>query len=229
MARPPKRLARDSRQAILDGAATEFAARGFAGTSVDRIARRAEVNKAMIYYHFRSKEALYRVILRSVFLSLGQRARAIAASDLPPPEQVDALVEAIMREGEARPHFPPMMLREIAEGGRCLDARTFRAMAAVFLAAREVIDRGVQTGAFVAVDPMLTYFTMLGPVMFYLGTSSLRAAIGRSRAGVDPRTDPATFVAHLQAMLRRALCAPASARAARPLARRRTTRAGDRP
>ena len=47
-----------SRQRLLTAAAAEFAARGFAGASVDRIARAARVNKAMIYYHFRSKAAL---------------------------------------------------------------------------------------------------------------------------------------------------------------------------
>ena len=41
-----------SRQRLLTAAAAEFAARGFAGASVDRIARAARVNKAMIYYHF---------------------------------------------------------------------------------------------------------------------------------------------------------------------------------
>ena len=37
-----------------------FAARGFDGVSVDDIARDAGVNKAMIYYHFADKLALYR-------------------------------------------------------------------------------------------------------------------------------------------------------------------------
>jgi AcrR family transcriptional regulator len=39
----------DTRTALLAAAAAEFAAHGFAGASVDDIARRARVNKAMIY------------------------------------------------------------------------------------------------------------------------------------------------------------------------------------
>jgi AcrR family transcriptional regulator len=58
MARP----ARVSPDRILAAAAAEFAERGFAGARVDRIARRARVNKAMIYYHFASKQRLYRVL-----------------------------------------------------------------------------------------------------------------------------------------------------------------------
>ncbi len=42
----------DTRHRILAAAADEFGAHGFAATTIDRIARRARVNKAMIYYHF---------------------------------------------------------------------------------------------------------------------------------------------------------------------------------
>ena len=61
-------------------AALEFAARGFAGARVDRIARRARVNKAMLYYHFGSKQRLYRALLRA---DLHRRRRA-AAPPSPP-------------------------------------------------------------------------------------------------------------------------------------------------
>ena len=45
-----------SRDRILDGAAEEFAAAGFAGARIDRIARRTRLNVRMIYYHFGSKK-----------------------------------------------------------------------------------------------------------------------------------------------------------------------------
>jgi len=58
----PKRV-RDadvSRARVFAAAAEEFALRGFDGAKVDRIAERAGVNKAMLYYHFTDKAALYR-------------------------------------------------------------------------------------------------------------------------------------------------------------------------
>src|SRR3990170_3592218 len=72
-----------SRERIFVAAAAEFAARGFAGANVDRIARAARVNKAMIYYHFTSKAALYREILRDMFAAVGARVRATPASPIP--------------------------------------------------------------------------------------------------------------------------------------------------
>ena len=63
MAAPRRPATRDR---SLAAASAECAARGFAASGVDRIARRARDNKAMIYYHFDSKLALYTAILRDV-------------------------------------------------------------------------------------------------------------------------------------------------------------------
>ncbi len=60
------RDAQDSRQKILDVAEKVFAQKGFDGARVDEIAREAGVNKALIYYYFKSK----RDILESLFVSL---------------------------------------------------------------------------------------------------------------------------------------------------------------
>jgi AcrR family transcriptional regulator len=57
----------DTQQRILKAARDEFAEYGLAGARVDRIALRAVVNKAMIYYHFTSKENLYFEVIRSFF------------------------------------------------------------------------------------------------------------------------------------------------------------------
>ena len=41
------------------------------------IARRARVNKAMLYYHFRSKAGLYLAILQEQFAALGRAAATL--------------------------------------------------------------------------------------------------------------------------------------------------------
>src|SRR6188474_1140664 len=111
-----------SRERLFAAAAAEFAARGFAGANVDRIARAAHVNKAMIYYHFGSKAALYREILGDMLRAVGERVRAVAASAATPEEKLRQFVAAIADAAEARPHFPPIWFREIAEEGAHLGA-----------------------------------------------------------------------------------------------------------
>ena len=73
-----RRTPGDSRTAIFHAAAAEFSDRGYDAAGVDRIAARARVNKAMLYYHYQSKRGLYLEILRDMFRAVGARARAIA-------------------------------------------------------------------------------------------------------------------------------------------------------
>ena len=53
-----------TRERILAAALKEFAAKGFAGARVDVIARRAAINKRMLYHYFGNKEKLFRAVLR---------------------------------------------------------------------------------------------------------------------------------------------------------------------
>ena len=53
-----------TRERILSAALKEFAANGFAGARVDMIARRAAINKRMLYHYFGDKEGLFREVLR---------------------------------------------------------------------------------------------------------------------------------------------------------------------
>jgi TetR/AcrR family transcriptional regulator len=52
-----------TRERILSAALKEFAANGFAGARVDAIARRATINKRMLYHYFGNKEQLFRAVL----------------------------------------------------------------------------------------------------------------------------------------------------------------------
>src|SRR5213078_891895 len=111
------RPARVSPDRILAAAAAEFAERGFAGARVDRIARRARVNKAMLYYHFKSKSHLYRTLLRLMFTRAAERLQAIAASDAAPADKVDRAIAGMAAFIGEHDVFPAIMLREVAEGG----------------------------------------------------------------------------------------------------------------
>lgn len=56
------RDAERTRGRILDAARHEFGMKGFDGARVEAIARRARVNKGLIFYYFQSKEELFRVL-----------------------------------------------------------------------------------------------------------------------------------------------------------------------
>jgi AcrR family transcriptional regulator len=64
---PKRRERRDTRpQEIVAAAFEEFAANGYAGTRLEDVAARARVSKGLPYLYFKTKEALFRAVIKSV-------------------------------------------------------------------------------------------------------------------------------------------------------------------
>jgi AcrR family transcriptional regulator len=209
MSRPLKSSRRDSRADVLAAARAEFAARGFSGAGVDRIALQAGVNKAMIYYHFKSKVGLYRELLREGFRRLTADARASTAAAPTAIEKFDAYVNSLLRTASAEPHIVPIMLRELAGGGRNFDAETLRLMTGLFLVVKEILDEGQSSGEFRAADPMLTHFMVMGSTMLYVANEPIRAQVRRARVlgrKAQIPTGNAPMARHLSTVLRCTLC-----------------------
>ncbi len=118
---------KDARQKILIAALEAFAANGFAGARVDRIAQEAGVNKAMIFYYFSSKQNLYRTIIKdalSDFIPLVQMALSQAGTPdrlfetLPGIyvryfAQHKNIIKMIARELIHDPHMITPLIREV--------------------------------------------------------------------------------------------------------------------
>lgn len=194
---------------ILAAAAVEFSDRGYAGARVDHIARRARVNKAMLYYHFRSKQALYRVLLRTTFARVAERLDAIASSVDAPSDRLDAAVAVMAAFIEEHAFFPAIMLREIAERGAHMDAETLRALAAVPRAFARIIQDGIEHGVFRPMHPMSAYFSTVAPILMFVASAPVRSQfVSRSvpLAAEHPLTAE-QFLADLQRSLRTAFAA----------------------
>ena len=196
--RQPGAAPDDSRQRIFAAAAAEFAAHGFAGASVDRIADQAGFNKAMIYYHFGSKAALYRDILREMFEAVGAAVSGAAAAPLPPADKIRQFIAAFADEAEARPHFPPIWFREVAEGGTHLDDATLGVMSGILRTLGAIVEEGVRARAFTPVSTLLVHAGIVAPLLLYFASAGLRRRLERVGVGAAAQIDRAAIVAHIQ-------------------------------
>jgi TetR/AcrR family transcriptional regulator len=87
------------RDAILAAAEREFAAAGFAGARMERIAAAAKVNKQLLFHYFDSKEGLFAAALAA----LVNRFDADAPPGATPVEQIRSVVGVLLRAVRAAP------------------------------------------------------------------------------------------------------------------------------
>ncbi len=176
MARPksPRPGAPSTRDRLLAAATEEFAARGYDGTKVDRIAARARLNKAMVYYHFKNKQALYQAILLEQFRRVSTRVAEVRDRGGAPEVQLRAFIEAVASELLAESKFPSLWLREVADGGRHLSAPVVSHMGRIVETIAVILAEGRAIGDFQAVNPFVTQIGIVAPLLFFAAAEPVR-------------------------------------------------------
>jgi AcrR family transcriptional regulator len=102
-----------TKQKIIDASLIEFAKHGLAGARVDRIAEDAGVNKAMIYYHFGSKESLYMDVITDHITQSTTLLRQNISDKESIEDVLENLVETYITVFSKSPYFANILLREL--------------------------------------------------------------------------------------------------------------------
>jgi AcrR family transcriptional regulator len=186
-----------SRARILDGAAEEFAAAGFAGARIDRIARRTRLNVRMIYYHFGSKKGVYRAVLENIYEQMSGILEKLPPSAANRSLEAFGLYVDLLTE---QPRFADVLVRELLDGAKHLKA-LWRERPELFkqihVLARHIVEDGIKAGELKALDPALTVMTVTSIVCFLTAARHSHALfLDPKRAGA-----PDAWKAHVQALL----------------------------
>ena len=176
----------ESQAAILKAAVGEFAEYGIAGARTDRIAQAARVNKALLYYYFKDKDALYEAVLDHVFSGLRDRVLPVLGSDLAPQKKMLAYVGEYFDYIAANPHFPRVVQSEWMRVGAHGSPRMLRIaqeyFAPIYRRVGQLLRDGADKGAFRRVNPMDFLPSLVGVVIFYFSTAPAMKALLK----VDP-------------------------------------------
>jgi TetR/AcrR family transcriptional regulator len=175
-----------SRAAILQAAIREFAQEGVAGARTDAIARAAKVNKALLYYYFKDKEALYGAVLDQVFGGLIACVGEVLSRDLPPGEKIIAYAGAHFDYVASHPMYPRIVQGEMMGAGRGrtnhLERIAKKYFQPLFGRLAEVLKTGQAGGEFRPVDPLHFVPSMIAVIVFYFTS----APVMRVMTGKDP-------------------------------------------
>jgi AcrR family transcriptional regulator len=178
----------ESRAAILQAAAQEFAEHGIAGARTEAIAREARVNKALLYYYFKDKETLYGAVLDDVFSGLKSTVFSVLEGDRAPREKMMAYVGAYFDFIASNQHYPRLMQSEMmrAREGQSphIDKIIKNYFQPIFALVSEVMRKGIADGEFRPVNPAHFVPSMVAMIVFYFSSAPMMQRI----VGFNPLT-----------------------------------------
>jgi AcrR family transcriptional regulator len=151
-----------------------FAQVGFAGARIDEIARRAGVNKAMIYYHVGDKKALYEAALTLHFGGVFDGIKAAVDAAGAPPEKMAAYIRFLAGKIDENPQMVPIMLRQMAAGTENIAPVIPRVFAGVLEIVEEIIQDGVSRGVFRPATPLIIHLFVVGAIILLKASAPIR-------------------------------------------------------
>ncbi len=188
------------RRRILGAATAEFATHGYAGGRVERISRAAGTVDRMLYYHFGSKEELFRAVLEGAYEKLGAAEQQLRLADTEPVEALRELVAFTWRYYVEHPEFIRLLNSEnLQRGEHVRKSKRVKSLSFPLLSIlTHLLKRGAAQGKFRRdVDPVHLYITIASLGYFYLSNRyTLSSFLGvdlmqakRRQAWLDHMTD----------------------------------------
>jgi TetR/AcrR family transcriptional regulator len=174
--RPARRA--ETRAKILAAAERAFAQDGLAGGRTDAIAAAAGVNKALLYYYFKSKAGIYEAVIEEHLREFNQQALEI----LNAPGSARTLLlryvnlhfDFISRRHRHAPLFQQLMMK----GGKAPERLFRQYIVPRSEALRKLLVRGMLAGELRKMDPFHTAASIAALVVFYFSAAPMLQLMG---------------------------------------------------
>jgi TetR/AcrR family transcriptional regulator len=171
-----------TRKSILRAAIREFSAHGLAGARTDAIAESAKVNKALLYYYFKSKSGLYAAALEEA--SENAMGGVLAALD-PGHSPGERLLRTALNHFDrifTQSEFQSLMQHEMvrfrlgeSEAAPLLVKNFFKPLLGKL---QDAVHEGIETGELCEMDWLQLVYAMLGAnVLYFLSAPMMRLAL----------------------------------------------------
>jgi TetR/AcrR family transcriptional regulator len=193
----------ETRAAILKAAEQIYAEHGLAGARIDAIAAAAGVNKALLYYYFKSKEGLYQAVVGSQVREFQQQAREVLSAKGPAGPILLRYVSYHFDFIGTHPHYPRIFQRMMMEGEHTLERMIREHSIPLKKLLVAVLARGMESGEFRRLNKQHTIVSIAGLTAHYFNIAPAFRVI----TGQDPysKANLATRKAEVLKFIRYAL------------------------
>ena len=143
---------KDTGNKILTSAITEFEEKGYSGARMQSIANRAGINKALLHYYYKSKDALFQIIMKRAFNTFMPEVVRVFNEDLDIFTTIEIFTATYIDSFINNPRIPGFITQEINHNpDRLLDL--IRSSGVDTGSVKQKISKAVEEGHIIAIQP----------------------------------------------------------------------------
>jgi len=153
---------RSRRERILDAAFHTFATRGYRDTAVDDIAGAAETSKGGLYFHFPTKEAIFRELMATTADKLVGKVERAVAVETDPVARAEVAIHTVLTTFAGHRTMARLLFLDTVGAGRVFQAETNALHERFARLIQGYLDDAVTAGAIVPLDTRITSIAWFG-------------------------------------------------------------------
>ena len=167
---------------ILAAAGWIFAKSGLAGARTEAIAAAAGVNKALLYYYFKSKDNLYEAVVADHFSEFNRQAIEVLSAPGPARAILLRYVSLHFDFISARHRSASLHQQVLMAGGKLAERLVHKYFKPRGEALGKLLARGMRAGEFRRADRFHTAMSVISLIVFYFSAAPMLQLMGRSDA-----------------------------------------------
>ena len=171
---------RNTEQKILDAAGEVVHLKGFDGARMQEIASKAGINKGLLHYYFKTKDALFDAIFGTALKQVISRILSILEQDCPLEEKIDRLIDQYMAMLLLNPGLPRFVLNELNKNAKRFVARHLdKNVRAAFDRFTDSVNQQAKQGIIRPIDARQLFTNLLSLLIFpFVGAPMLQTLFG---------------------------------------------------
>ena len=175
----PAEQGRNRRERILDAAMTTFAGRGYRDASMDDIASAAETSKGGVYFHFPTKESIFRELMRTTADKLVAKVEREVGTESDPIAQAEIAIRTVLATFAGHRTMARLLFLDVIGAGRVFqtEANELHERFARLIAG--YLDQAVAEGVIGPIDTRITSIAWFGALNEVVGRWLLADRPGR--------------------------------------------------
>lgn len=157
-----------------------FSQKGLSGVSVREIGSAVGVANSTLLYHFPSKEALYKEVLKRIATSIQTMTEDLTEELGDDEKQVEIMVERLIDWIHSNAEYNQILMREIMENSERMSGERHMYLSEVIEMMKKPLARLKEKGSMPSIDPTLFFFQIFGSVSYMLiALPTIRQLMGK--------------------------------------------------
>ena len=175
----PAEQGRGRRERILDAAFTTFAGRGYRDASMDDIAAAAETSKGGVYFHFPTKESIFRELMRTTADKLVAKVEREVGAETDPIARAEIAIRTVLTTFAGHRTMARLLFLDVIGAGRVFQAEANELHERFARLIQGYLDQAVTDGVIPPTDTRVTSIAWFGALNEVVGRWLLADKPGR--------------------------------------------------